>query len=92
MIILNEQKAIEILERLFLDSTTTDYLFTEQFAQAVHEGIRALEKQKKLTEYLDYLQSRIDSCYVGDAWGVAKVATLEHCINKADEIINRGDE
>lgn len=91
MIILNEQKAIEILERLFLDSTTTEHLFTEQFAQAVHEGINALIKQIKLTEYLDYLQERIDTCYVGDSWGVAKVVTLEHCKRKVNEIIDKGD-
>ena len=92
MITLDTKKAIDALEKLFADSTSMEYPFTDEFAEAVNEGIRALERQLKLTEYLDYLQKRIDSCYVGDAWGVAKVCTLEHCKKKANEIIFKGDK
>lgn len=92
MMQMNKITAIETLQGLFSDSTNMDYPFTEQFAEAVNEGINALTKQIKLTEYLDYLQERIDSCYVGDSWGVAKVATLEHCKRKVNEIIDKGDE
>lgn len=42
---MNEQEALETLERLFSDSTNEDYPFTECFANALAVAIQALEKQ-----------------------------------------------
>lgn len=42
---MNEQEAMETLERLFSDSTNEDYPFTECFAEALTIAIQALEKQ-----------------------------------------------
>lgn len=41
---MNEQEAIETLERLFSDSTNEDYPFTECFAEALTIAIQALEE------------------------------------------------
>lgn len=42
---MNEQEAMETLERLFSDSTNEDYPFTECFAEALTIAIQALEKR-----------------------------------------------
>nr|DAX11551.1 MAG TPA: LysW biosynthesis protein LysW [Bacteriophage sp.] len=42
---MNEQEAMETLERLFSDSTNEDYPFTECFAEALAIALQALEKQ-----------------------------------------------
>lgn len=42
---MNEQEAVETLERLFSDSTNEDYPFTECFANALAVAMQALEKQ-----------------------------------------------
>ena len=42
---MNEQEAMETLERLFSDSTNEDYPFTECFAEALTIALQALEKQ-----------------------------------------------
>ncbi len=42
---MNEQEAMETLERLFSDSTNEDYPFTECFAEALTIAIQDLEKQ-----------------------------------------------
>ncbi len=42
---MNEQEAMETLERLFSDSTNEDYPFTECFAEALTIELQALEKQ-----------------------------------------------
>lgn len=41
---MNEQEAMETLERLFSDSTNEDYSFTECFAEALTIAIQALEE------------------------------------------------
>lgn len=44
---INKQKAKEVLEKLFSDSTGEDYPFTEEFAEAVRIAIQVLEQSHK---------------------------------------------
>ena len=44
---MNEQEAMETLERLFSDSTNEDYSFTECFAEALTIAIQALEEVQR---------------------------------------------
>ena len=44
---INKQKAKEVLEKLFSDSTGEDYPFTEEFAEAVRIAIQVLEQPQK---------------------------------------------
>ena len=62
----NEQ-AIGILEKIFSDSTDTDYYTSNIFATAVVRGCEALEKQipKKVEHYRTMAGNRAGICECG---------------------------
>lgn len=80
---MNEQEAMETLERLFSDSTNEDYSFTECFAEALTIAIQALEEvqQYRAIGTPEELQD-MKSNYFGalsDWRQYRKIGTLEEC-------------
>lgn len=80
---MNEQEAMETLERLFSDSTNEDYPFTECFAEALTIAIQALEEvqQYRAIGTPEELQD-MKSNYFGalsDWRQYRKIGTLEEC-------------
>lgn len=58
-------KAIDTLERLFSDSSNTDYPFTDEFGTAIKDGVEALAKQvskKPIMRYFDEFESEYLCC------------------------------
>lgn len=54
---MSDREAIEVLEKLFFDTTNEDYPFMEEFGEAVHIAIEALKKRTPVlkSERLTYV-------------------------------------
>lgn len=80
---MNEQEAMETLERLFSDSTNEDYPFTECFAEALTIAIQALEEVQQYRaigtpEELQDMKSNYFEA-LSDWRQYRKIGTLEEC-------------
>lgn len=65
---MEESKAKETLEGLFLDSTNEAYPFTEEFGEAVNVAIQALERQIPKKPTYEGNGYAPDGTFVWDEW------------------------